>query len=379
MKSTLNIIYLLLITMAISCSSSDNDIAPDSPPDTDPTPNTNYNIKLIEDSFEGKNYVVIGSEGWNFMVAYNSILDNVSLSFEAINGALPIIMSDNEGSRYNIFGEAIDGPNSGKKLTPMNGIMGYWFSWAAFYPGLEIFNNTLPLQNFGESVSGTDGWLVPKDNVFVGALRDAIPAIEEPEYHVNKDDTPTDILPNISSVVVGIKYNGTSKLYPHNILNWHEIINDKISDYYYSIIFCPLTGTATVWNRKIDNTITTFGVSGLLYNNNVMPYDRKTNSIWSQMLLKSVQGELTGTNSENYFVLETNYETWIEISKDHQLMNTNTGYSRDYSRNPYGTYPSNSTINFPVNFIDTRLHPKERVLGVIVDGKAKAYRFSSFN
>jgi len=186
MKSILKITYLLLLPTTIACSSSDKDIAIDSAPDIGSTPNTNYNINLIEDSFEGRDYVVIGSEGWNFMVAYSSILDNVSLSFEAINGALPIIMSDNEGSKYNIFGEAIDGPNSGKKLTPMIGIMGYWFSWAAFYPGLEIFNSTLPLQNFGESVSGTDTWLIPKDNVFVGALRDAIPAIEDPESTIRE-------------------------------------------------------------------------------------------------------------------------------------------------------------------------------------------------
>jgi hypothetical protein len=144
------------------------------------------------------------------------------------------------------------------------------------------------------------------------------------------------------------------------------------------LVFCPLTGTSTVWDRKINGAVTSFGVSGFLYNSNVVPYDRASGSNWSQMLLKSVNGTLEGSMSKNIFAIETSYATARIISNDFQQMTTDTGHSRNYNQNPYGNYPTNSSIMFPVNFDDNRLHPKERVLGVIIDGEAKAYRFTSF-
>ena len=382
MKAVINKLGILLLLFMISCSSSSDDFTSGPPPNNDdnlpPTDPSTYTINLITDSFEGEDFVVIGSEGWNFMVAFATELEGETLSFTSINGELPVIMEDSNGSRYNIFGTAVDGPNVGKRLTPMNAYIGYWFSWGTFFPGLEIFESSEPLQNLGESVSGSDGWLIPRDEVYVGAPRDAIPAIDDPQFFAPKDDFRGEY-PIVSDLVVGVRNANTIKLYPHYILNWHEIINDEIDDLYYSVVFCPLTGTATVWSRIINSVTTTFGVSGFLYNSNVVPYDRSTNSNWSQMEQQCVNGDLSGTDTENIMVLETSFETWIAIGGNQNVMSSNTGVSRDYSRNPYGDYPVNSSVFFPINFSDSRMHPKERVLGVVVNDKAKAYRFASFN
>lgn len=374
MKTAIKNLIIIVMIFSASCSSSDDDILADSPPIGTPPPNqASFNINLIEDSFEGTDYIVVGSEGWNFMLAYRTTLNGNTLSFEAIQDALPIVIQDTEGSQYNIFGEAVSGPNQGNNLTPVNGYIGYWFSWGTFYPGLEIFADSKAIPNLGESVQGSDDWLIPRDQVFQGAARDAIPAIDNPKFVAPEDENRPE-----NELIVGVRVNNTSKAYPHGILNWHEIVNDKIDDVYYSIVFCPLTGTATVWNREINGQVTTFGVSGFLYNSNVVPYDRNTNSNWSQMLQKSVQGTLSGDNTGNLFVLETSLATWKLVSSDFNLLSTETGYNRDYGRNPYGSYPTNTSVSFPINFEDDRLHPKERVLGVILNGKAKAYRFSSF-
>jgi hypothetical protein len=53
-----------------------------------------------------------------------------------------------------------------------------------------------------------------------------------------------------------------------------------------------------------------------------------------------------------------------------------TGYSRDYTRSPYGDYSSNESIYFPVKNRDRRYHPKEQVIGVEINGQFKAYPFS---
>jgi len=70
------------------------------------------------------------------------------------------------------------------------------------------------------------------------------------------------------------------------------------------------------------------------------------------MLQKSVKGALSGNNTANLFALETSLAAWKIVSSNFNLLSTNTGYNRDYGRNPYGTYPINRTINFPINFED---------------------------
>ena len=69
-----------------------------------------------------------------------------------------------------------------------------------------------------------------------------------------------------------MKEDNEVKIYPHPILDWHEIINDGIGDKKYALTYCPLTGTSLAWDRTINGQETTFGVSGLLYNTNLMPY-----------------------------------------------------------------------------------------------------------
>ena len=379
MKTIHNNLILLLFLFAISCTSiSEDEIITDTPPPTDtiqtsPPVQSKDVINLINDTFAGSKYIVIGSKSLKFMLAFNTSLNGNNLTFEALQNRLPIVMQDNLGNQYDIFGKVSNGPNVGEKLTPMNAFIGYWFSWGTFYPGLEIYGDAKTRPNLGKSVAGSDDWLIPKDKVFRGASRDGIPAIDDPKFVTSKGEKrPEDEL------MVGVRINNTSKAYPHGILNWHEIVNDKIDDVYFSVVYCPLTGTATVWDRNINGQITTFGVSGFLYNSNVVPYDRNTNSNWSQMLQKSVQGTLSGNNADNLLVLETSLSTWKLVAGNFSLLSTKTGYSRDYGRNPYGNYPTNKTINFPINFEDNRLNPKERVLGVIIKGNAKAYRFSSF-
>ena len=51
-----------------------------------------------------------------------------------------IILLDQEGNKWDIFGEAVSGPRIGQKLNPTTSFMGYWFSWGAFYSGMAIFN-----------------------------------------------------------------------------------------------------------------------------------------------------------------------------------------------------------------------------------------------
>jgi hypothetical protein len=218
-------------------------------------------------------------------------------------------------------------------------------------------------------------WLVPDNEIFDGGPgKDGIPALSNPEF-ISPDDAA---YLNDHDLVLGFVRNGTARAYPHNILDWHEIVNDSFDDLHVAVIYCPLTGTGTGWNREITGTLTTFGVSGLLYNSNIIPYDRETDSNWSQILLKSVNGESKGTPADTYNLVETRWDTWKNMYPETLVLSTNTGYYRNYERYPYGDYKTSNSLIFPVSNRDERLHSKERVLGVLSGDRAKAYSIEEF-
>lgn len=70
---------------------------------------------------------------------------------------------------------------------------------------------------------------------------------------------------------------------------WHEIVNDSIENDAVAVTYCPLCGTAMVFDRNIDGKARTFGVSGLLYRSDVLMYDRETESLWSQLGMKILE------------------------------------------------------------------------------------------
>ena len=234
----------------------------------------------------------------------------------------------------------------------------------------------------GNSGGGTgnkisDGWLIPSDQIFDGGPgKDGIPALDNPEMI---SATEVGYL-NDNDLVIGFKDGGEVKAYSHNVLDWHEIINDRVGDKSIAITYCPLTGTGIGWNREIDGEITTFGVSGLLYNANLIPFDRKTDSNWSQIKLECVNGELIGTEAQTYQVVETTWKTWKELYPQTTMVSTNTGHNRNYQFYPYGDYKTNNNnILFPFHPKDDRLPIKERVHGVIIEEEAKIYQFKSFS
>lgn len=224
----------------------------------------------------------------------------------------------------------------------------------------------------GNVVGGV--WLIPVEEVQDVLGKDAIPAISNPQFAAA--DQVSFLSDN--SLVVGVKVGNETRAYPHLILDWHEIVNDQISSSSYALTYCPLTGSAISWNRTIGGQTTTFGVSGNLYNSNLIPYDRASGSNWSQMRLLCVQGENIGTMIETFPIVETTWKAWREMFPETKVMTTSTGYSRSYGTYPYGSYRSNSSLLFPLSNFDDRLHPKERVAGLIVDDQVKVYRLGTF-
>ncbi len=343
-------------------------------------PQNGIGISLIEDEFELTPIVVVGSKEYNFIVSFHRNLDGNLLSFEAVQNKLPIILKDNEGNEWNIFGRAVSGPHKGEQLQMLNSGMGYWFAFGAMYPGLEIY---------GEGVGGagminettTEDWLIPTETVVQASGQDAIPALDEPVF---LDYTPKDFIVGDdyyvkdNDLVIGFCQGNDIRAYPHPLLNWHEIANDEVGGLAVGVIYCPLAGTAKVWKREINDEILSFGVSGLLYNSIVIPFDRNSESYWTQLDARCVNGEKIGNQLESLPLFETTWKTWKDIFPFAKVATDDTGIIRNYSEYPYGNYRNNDLIIAPLTYLDSRLPLKERVHAVIVNEKAKVFRFSNF-
>ncbi len=214
---------------------------------------------------------------------------------------------------------------------------------------------------------------IPQDLLFAtGVQRDGIPALSDPAL-VAVDGPGLSYLRD-DDRVIGFEVAGTYVAVPHNILWWHEIVNFNSLGIPLAVTYCPLTGSSMVFNRSSVGDAE-FGVSGLLFNNNLVMYERKEeSSLWPQMMSGARCGPQNGQILQMYPASEMRWEGWRSLHPETLVINDETGHARDYRRYPYGGYeaPSNPTLLYPQGPIDSRRPPKERVLGfppVVYDGE----------
>jgi hypothetical protein len=214
---------------------------------------------------------------------------------------------------------------------------------------------------------------VPREEIFHGGPpRDGIPSIDRPHFvragqasFLNSDDR-----------VLGLVCKGVVRAYPIKILNFHEIVNDKINQQAIVISYCPLCGSGIAFKPEDAVGENTFGVSGLLYNSDMLLYVRKTESLWSQIMGTAISGELKGIKLTTLVLANTSWAHWMQQHPDTKVLSTRTGYDRNYDRHPYGKYDVNRALYLPVTNSSARYHPKERVIGLTLGKQVKAYPIS---
>lgn len=213
--------------------------------------------------------------------------------------------------------------------------------------------------------------LVPTKEILKGGPpRDGIPSIDRPVF---KKATAYKEFGN-GSQVLGVFYNGIAKAYPIRILDWHEIVNDDFGGSPVAITYCPLCGSGIAFEANVaEGKPTEFGVSGLLYNSDVLLYDRATQSLWSQILGKAIGGPLKGQELKQVNTQRMALGTWKGLHPETLVLTTNTGYTRNYRTSPYGSYDFESKTYFPVAHTNNTLHNKEWVIGIENKGVYKAY------
>ncbi len=216
---------------------------------------------------------------------------------------------------------------------------------------------------------------IPVNKIISGGVgKNAIPSINRPRFiQVDEVDFLYD-----NDQVVSVTSGGETRAYPIRILDHHEVVNDSIGEDHFAVTYCPLCGTAMVFDRKIGTELKFFGVSGLLYNSDVLMYDRETESLWSQLGMKAVAGPMLDTTLKWRNSAMMKWEAWKARYPDGEVLSTKTGFSREYGDNAYTEYRRSRSTMFPVPTYRKDLKQKEWVFGIIVGGRPKAYQAAHF-
>lgn len=211
---------------------------------------------------------------------------------------------------------------------------------------------------------------IPLQEIFSGGPpKDGIPSIDNPKFLLSRQ---VDFLED-DDIGILVEQGNHVKFYPYKILNWHEIVNDEIDGEYIVVTYCPLCATGVVYSSLISEGNTEFGVSGFLYQSNLLMYDRATDSLWNQVTGEAVVGPLTSEKLHRINSDIVRYSAAKAVSPDVLVLSTETGFIRDYNHTPYQGYEESDRTMFPTNAVgDTRLHPKTLVYGVTVGGHALA-------
>ncbi len=269
--------------------------------------------------------------------------------------------------------------NASTNLVSVPGHNAFWFAWSVFHPGTDVWEgDAVASATIAGDASGECS--IPCGEIFSGCPgRDCIPPLDSPAMvpvgspqlsYLNDDD-----------LVLGVLTADGPRAYPHNILWWHEVANDEVAGEAFAVTLCPLTGSGLRFDRRrfVDGQTVRLGVSGLLYNSNLIMWDRETESIWSQMRLESVSGPEIRSPSPLIPVLEMTWLAWRSLHPDTVAISSDTGFARDYRSYPYVRGGVDYRVNDNDTFASTQPPPddqfanKDMVFGVTINGAFKAY------
>ena len=171
--------------------------------------------------------------------------------------------------------------------------------------------------------------------------------------------------------------DGDVRAYPLQILTWREIANDVVGGRAIAVTFCPLCNSSLVFDREVLGATMCFGVSGNLRNSDLIMWDDVTESWWQQLTGEAIVGDLAGYALEALPAQLIGYGEFKSSFPNGVVLGRDTGFRRDYGRNPYPGYDSASGSPFLCRGrVDDRLRAGERVVAIALGGEAAAYAFT---
>jgi hypothetical protein len=212
--------------------------------------------------------------------------------------------------------------------------------------------------------------LVPTETLVAGGIpKDGIPVLDFPAVTPGSEA----IVPArgghrgkflvSSDRVIGVVRNGRARAYPLRMLAWHEVVNDTLGGKPILVTYSPLGDAAVVFDRRVPGLASAgpgrkrpleFGVSGLLYNSNLLMYDRRDSvaeeSLWSQLQFRAIAGPAAARGARLTVIPcdLVHWSDWIARHPETSVLKPDPAVARRYERDPYGSYYGNDLLRFPV-------------------------------
>lgn len=156
-----------------------------------------------------------------------------------------------------------------------------------------------------------------------------------------------------SDRVIGVVVDGAARAYPLRMLNWHEVVNDTLGGRPIVVTYNPLCDSVVVFDRRVAGETLEFGVSGLLYNSNLLLYDRRpdsrSESLWSQLQFRAVTGPAAaeGRKLDVVPAAVLRWADWWAAHPETTILAPDLTRMKAY-QNTYDAYFGSEMLRFPV-------------------------------
>ncbi len=155
--------------------------------------------------------------------------------------------------------------------------------------------------------------------------------------------------------VIGVALEGRARAYPLRVLTWHEVANDIVGGRPIAVTYSPLCDSAVVFDRTAGGEVLEFGFSGLLYDSNLILYDRRAGgsgeSLWSQLEFRAIAGPAAreGKTLAPIPCVVARWEDWRRLHPQTDVVAPDPLMMNQYKKDPYVNYfGAPEQLRFPV-------------------------------
>ena len=204
--------------------------------------------------------------------------------------------------------------------------------------------------------------LVPREAIVPAGpdlRKDGLPVPTDPPALAARMYTPDTRLAGVRRLtthdrILGVEIDGQARAYPLWVMCWHEIVNDTLGGRPIAVTYSPLCDSAVVFDRNVAGKTRTFSISGLLYNSNLLMYDRRPDgrgeSLWSQLQFRAVAGPAARAGRRlrvRPCVVEP-WGRWLARHPETTISLPDPQRKRLYVRDAYAVYFGLDHLSYPV-------------------------------
>jgi hypothetical protein len=241
---------------------------------------------------------------------------------------------------------------------------------------------------YGFDLSNVTDGVVNETLVASRFPKDGQPVLRDP-LHITVDEVEKrnnrfgswNRLVTSEELVMGVEAGGEVRAYPLKYVRVHEIVHDTLGGVPIAVTYSPLGDCGVAFDRGLGEEVLDFGFSGLMYNANLVMYDKRPDavgeSLWSQLKFKAIAGPKAGQALTLLPMYFGRYKEWRQKHPATTVMVGIDAHKDKYKRDLYRDYFNAKKLKpefaieplvpepHPVN----GLHRFDRIHSYLIDGQ----------